>query len=410
MSTSAAPEVDRPHGWTADIALTAFFLLATVFPYFLILTYGYAGASGWLSVVVGILIVTPLVLRSHYPMLMVALATIGGMAHLLFLTSPLPCLIVVPVMVYSVARWVESQRARGVLVLGGGASALGPMTWAMGGRTWEFNTVVLAVLVCLSSVLTPYVVGRRVRETELARVWAHNAQAEHYEAQLEEQARETRMAEINSRNQIARELHDIVAHSLSVMIVQAEGGRALATKKPERAAEVLETIAETGREALTDIRRIVGVLRSAEDEEFTPMPGFGDITDMVERAGERVHLSVEGDTPHASQGLQLTVFRVVQEAITNFLKHAGPDAECRVVLLYHPDEIEVRVTDDGTGAPGGTNTGGHGLQGMSERVTAMGGTLSAGPRASGGFQVRARLPLTARAQARGTGLPPGEDR
>ena len=129
------------------------------------------------------------------------------------------------------------------------------------------------------------------------------------------------------------------------------------------------------------------------------MPSLGDIADMIERTGGRVTLITEGEEPHASQGLQLTVFRVVQEALTNFLKHAGPDATCEVQLLFHRDEIEVRVTDDGLGAPGGTSTGGHGLQGMSERVTAMGGSLSAGPRANGGFQVRARLPLTARRTA-----------
>lgn len=399
MSSDGRTEVDEPHGWTADIALTAFFLLTTVFPYFLILTYGYYGSGSWLSVVVGTMIVTPLALRSHHPLTMVALATVGGLAHLLFLSSPLPCLIVVPVMVYSVARWVDNQRSRLVVAIGGVGSFLGPLTWATSGRTWDFNSMVLAMLVCMGMVLTPYVVGRRVRETARAKLWEHTAQAERYEAQLEEQARETRMAEVNSRNQIARELHDIVAHSLSVMVVQAEGGRALATKKPEKAAEVLETIAETGREALTDIRRIVGVLRSVDDDEFTPMPSLGDIADMIERTGGRVTLTTEGEEPHASQGLQLTVFRVVQEALTNFLKHAGPDATCEVQLLFHRDEIEVRVTDDGLGAPGGTSTGGHGLQGMSERVTAMGGSLSAGPRANGGFQVRARLPLTARRTA-----------
>ncbi len=396
MSSPAPTEVDRPRGWTGDVALTGFFLLTTVFPYFLILTYGYAGMDSWFSVLVGTMIVTPLALRSHFPLLMVALATVGGVAHLLFLTSPLPCLIVIPIMVYSVARWVESQRARSVLIVGGAGSFLGPMTWATSGGTWDVNTIVLAMLVCLGMVLTPYVVGRRVRETELSRLSEHRALNEHYEAQLADRAKEARMAEINSRNQIARELHDIVAHSLSVMVVQAEGGRALATKKPEKAADVLATIAETGREALTDIRRIVGVLRSEDDDEFTPMPGLDDLTDMVERAGDRVHLEVVGETPHASQGLQLTVFRVVQEAITNFLKHAGPDATCQIRLMYHPDEIEIQVSDDGWGAPSSTRTGGHGLQGMSERVSAMGGTLSAGPRASGGFQVRARLPLTMR--------------
>lgn len=397
MNIRTRPVIDQPHGWTADIALTGFFLVATVFPYFLILTYGYYGSGGWLSVLIGMLIVTPLALRSHFPLLMVGLATFGGMMHLLFLTSPLPCLIVVPLMVFSVARWVETPQSRIVVVIGAVGSFLGPITWATSGRTWDFNSVVLAMLVCLSMVLTPYVVGRRVRETALTKELEHRSQTERYEAQLAEQARDVRMAEIHSRNQIARELHDIVAHSLSVMIVQAEGGRALATKKPEQAAHVLETIAETGREALTDIRRIVGVLRSGDDDEYTPMPSLDDIPDMVQRTGDRVQLTVEGEIPHASQGLQLTVFRIVQEALTNFLKHAGADATCQVRLLYRTDEIEVRVTDDGLGIPGGeSNSGGHGLQGMSERVTAMGGTLSAGPRASGGFQVRARLPLTTR--------------
>ncbi|OYN96785.1 sensor histidine kinase [Enemella evansiae] len=397
-ATTLTPDgelTDHPRGWIGDLALTGFLLLTTVFPYFLVLTYGYWGFSGWGQILVGLTMVTPLALRSHFPMLMLGLVSVGGVFHLLLSDTPLPCLIVIPLVVYSVARWVDARESRIALVIGGAASALGPMSWYKADTGWDVNVAVLAVLVCLGMVLTPYVVGRRLRESERAKLQQANAEAERIQNLLAERDQRARMAEISARQQIARELHDIVAHSVSVMVVQAEGGRAMAAKKPEKAAEVLDTIASTGREALTEMRRIVGVLRSGSDEgeAYAPMPGMGDIPEMVQRMGDRVELRVEGTPPPCGAATQLTVYRVVQEALTNFLKHAGPQARALVTLRYSGESIIAEVVDDGIGQGSASDGMGNGLKGMAERVGAMGGALEVGPRSAGGFGVRALVPV-----------------
>lgn len=398
----AADEIsDQPRGWIGDLALTGFLLLTTVFPYFLVLTYGYWGVAGWAQVLIGLTMVMPLALRSHFPMLMLALVSVGGVLHLMFSDTPLPCLIVVPLVVYSVARWVDTRSSRISLVIGGIGAALGPLSWYKTDSDWDLNIAILALLVCLGMVLTPYVVGRRVRESELAKLRQARLEQDRLETLLAERDQHARMAEIRARQQIARELHDIVAHSVSVMVVQAEGGRALAVKKPERAVEVLDTIADTGRDALTEMRRIVGVLRGSEQEDaFAPMPGLADIEDMVQRTGDRVELTTTGEMPACSAATGLTVYRVVQEAITNVFKHAGPQARAAVRLRFAPDEIAVEVVDDGQGALSSSDGLGNGLRGMQERIAAMGGNLVTGPRAEGGFEVRASVPITPTASHR----------
>ena len=156
---------------------------------------------------------------------------------------------------------------------------------------------------------------------------------------------------------------------------------------------MLDTIAETGREALLEMRRIVGVLRQDTDAEFSPSPGLIEIPDLVEKSGAKVELRVTGAEPVVSQTLGLVVYRVVQEALTNVLKHAGPSAHATVDLTYSPTAIHVEILDDGYGDAVQGDGRGHGLQGMRERVTSMGGQLSAGPRKEGGFCVIANLPV-----------------
>lgn len=391
---------EPPRGWVADVGMAGFFLVSTVIPYFFLSSLGYFGwQEHWSQLLVGLLLVLPLSLRTHYPMLMLAISTVGGVAHLFFLDQPLPALIVIPIQVYSVARWVpDARKSRLSVIIGAAASVAGPLSWALGDEPgWTVNVFVLAVLVCAGSVFTPYLVGRRVREAEQARLEAEQAAEERTARALAERAQAARLSEVRARQQIARELHDVVAHSVSVMVVQAEGGRALATKKPEKAAEVLETIATTGREALTEMRRIVGVLRSDPDEEpdYVPAPRLEDIPGMVERTGHRVSLDIRGTPPEVGSSLALTVYRVVQEALTNFLKHAGPNAHATVHLHYLPHRIHLEVRDNGAGSAASDDGHGHGLRGMRERVHAMGGSLITGPHPDGGFSVRADLPTDA---------------
>ncbi|WP_322936367.1 sensor histidine kinase [Nocardioides bizhenqiangii] len=200
----------------------------------------------------------------------------------------------------------------------------------------------------------------------------------------------------DERRRIAREMHDVVAHSLAVVVSHAEAGRLVVAQSPDRASGILATIAGTGREALTEMRGLLGVLR--DDEAPTdPQPGLADLPALVERM-RTAGLTLEYDAPDLATevpavppGVGLTAYRVVQEALTNVARHARPDAVVRVVVDRPADALQVVVTDDG-GAPAVAAAPGRGLTGMRERVEAVGGTLETGPVASG-WRVSARMPV-----------------
>ena len=215
-------------------------------------------------------------------------------------------------------------------------------------------------------------------------------------ARLErEQAAEAERAVAQERARIARELHDVVAHSVSVMTVQSAGVRRLLLPGQQREREALETVERTGREALAELRRLLGVLRrDDEPAELAPQPGLGTIDVLLEQvrtAGLPVELEVQGRSVPLPPGIDLAAYRIVQEALTNTLNHAGP-AHARVLVRYAPGQLELRVSNDGA-RNGGGDGGGYGLAGMRERVSLYGGTCEAGPLAGGGFSVSARLPL-----------------
>ena len=211
-----------------------------------------------------------------------------------------------------------------------------------------------------------------------------------------EREEKARLAVAEERARIARELHDVVAHNLSVMVVQAGAERrALDGERPET-AEVLETIEHTGRTAMAEMRRLLGMLRRSDDElALAPQPSLAHLRDLVDRvreAGLPVDLRIEGDERPLPPGIDLSAYRIVQEALTNALKHAVP-ACARVTVRYGDRELDVEIADDGQGAVEPAPAGGHGLVGMRERVALFGGDLAAGRRLSGGYAVRARLPL-----------------
>jgi signal transduction histidine kinase len=196
------------------------------------------------------------------------------------------------------------------------------------------------------------------------------------------------------RARIARELHDVIAHSLSVIVVQADGAAAGAEQRPAAAAAALRTIGDTGREALGQMRRLLGVLRAESEPALAPQPGAALLEPLVAsvaRAGVPAQLSVEGSPRPLGSTVDVTVYRLAQEALTNVLKHAGPVSRVDVVLSYRDEAVELVVRDDGRGTGSGDG-GGQGLRGMRERVDVHAGRLDAGPRADGGFQVRATLP------------------
>ena len=200
------------------------------------------------------------------------------------------------------------------------------------------------------------------------------------------------------RARIAREMHDVVAHSLSIVVAQADGGRYIASADPEAAARVLETISATGRSALRDMRRILGVLRDDENTPTAPQPDAGGVEALVEQvraSGVEVVLVRSGQPQDLPAGMGLAVYRICQEALTNVMKHAGPvqRVRVRVDLAFHPGWLVLQIDDDGRGAAAVGDGAGHGLIGMRERVTLFGGALTAGPRAGGGYRVNAAFPL-----------------
>jgi signal transduction histidine kinase len=209
-----------------------------------------------------------------------------------------------------------------------------------------------------------------------------------------EQAARERAAVADERARLARELHDVVAHSVSTMVVQAEAGEALLGHDPDRARDAFVSITSSGRQALGELRRMLGLLRSADTElALGPQPGLAQLHALVEQmrgVGLPVELAIEGEPRRLPAGVDLSAYRIVQEALTNTLKHARP-TRARVTVRYRNDDVELEVVDDGRGRANGSQ-GGHGILGMRERVRLYGGTLETGRAIEGGFAVRARLP------------------
>jgi signal transduction histidine kinase len=221
---------------------------------------------------------------------------------------------------------------------------------------------------------------RRERERSLAR----------------ERDERARAAVAEERTRIARELHDVVAHAISVVVLQARGGRRSLDSEPDEARRALDAIEATASQALGEMRRLLGMLRAdGEAVGLAPQPGvagLGALVEQVRDAGLPTDLRVEGKARELPPGVDLSAYRIVQEALTNALKHAGSRARARVVVTFEDDGLLLEVVDDGTG-PVQSNGDGHGLTGMRERVSVFGGRLESGPRPEGGFVVKARLPL-----------------
>jgi signal transduction histidine kinase len=227
---------------------------------------------------------------------------------------------------------------------------------------------------------------------------AHLATVEQRAADLErERDQRAALAAAAERARITRELHDVVAHGLSVMVVQAQGGAAALRRHPDRTATALSNVIETGRASLADMRRLLGLVRADAEgvPELTPQPGIGALpalVDQVRAAGTAVELHVDGEPVALPAGVDLSAYRIVQEALTNTLKHAGAGARASVRLDFRPGELEIEVTDDGR-VVSTMDDDGNGLRGISERVTMLGGTVTAGPGDGEGFRVWARLPV-----------------
>ena len=371
----------------AATALGAFLFL--VVPMVALGLPDWVAVFGWST-----LMVVSLAFRRINPLLAVVVCAVAGTGMVIQVTTPVPAMLTVLVVIFSAARYLSLTAGLVVIPLGIAASIIGPLSWL--GRIPEgqrFLAGGLLSLLCLSAMVNAYLLGRRIT------VQGHVAKLDEALAEERFLAGErstqdaTELADGRARAEVARELHDVVAHSLSVIVVQAEGAKALATKKPEAAIEALDVIARTGRSSIEEMRRIVSLLRGESDADFGPSPSLPQIPEMVAKAGPRITLEMPEELPPVPESLGLTVFRVVQESVTNILKHAGPTAQAIATITCEPEAIDIRVTDDGVGVQASTEGRGAGVRGMRERVAAMGGTFKAGPRTGGGYEVKVRLPL-----------------
>lgn len=359
-----------------------------------------AGRSLWCAMVVAL----PLFLRRAAP---VATAfAVGGSALLVLVAFNVAtiglCMWAVPCLVYTVAVRASRKKRRAVLVAALlGCAVFGAMCYRwffafLGGPTlleWALTALMFTVVSALF-VIVAFLAGDLTRTR-----WRRREQLEDRARRLEvEREQEVRIAAQDERTRIAREMHDVVAHSLSVVIAQADGARYAAASNPEVAVQTLETISDTARGSLTEMRKLLGVLRTDNETETKPVPQLGDIPELV-RSVQAAGLPVqfhESGTPALSTGAQLSLYRVVQEGLTNVLKHAWQASSVRVSIEHRRDFSWVEVVNDGAGANDSPRApgAGHGLQGLRERVALYGGELTAGPHVTRAdvFVVQATIP------------------
>lgn len=380
------------HGFAADLLVAAGFFAV-----------GQAEAwGGWraggdgpvfhgarpLEALLAALITVPLAWRRRRPLIAAAAVSAALAAHALFVArevSFLAGLLPLAIMIYSVAAW-GSPRVR----LPGIACLVGAQV-TMTLRIAEMQStgeILFGAFVTVGTWFVGELSGSRQRRVDQFAAHAHRIEAE--------RSRWKRAAIAEERGRIARELHDVIAHSVSLMGVQAGAARSQLDNDPERARHALRAIEATARESVVELRRLLGILRERGGEAgLEPQPGMAEIEALVEQlrsTGLPLELTVEGQARAVPPGVALSAYRIVQEALTNAVKHAG-GAPAVVRLVYTEEALELDIADEGDRAGVGNDGRGHGLIGMQERTALYGGTLEAGPRPEGGFAVRARLPI-----------------
>jgi signal transduction histidine kinase len=295
---------------------------------------------------------------------------------------------------YSVAA--VSSRRSALIIVGLVASAVLAATITGGG-----DQVITGAIAGVAVVLLGWLAGENTRAGRVYAAQQAERAAEKAAAAAAEQAEQVQRALADERAQIARELHDIVAHAMSVIAVRSGVARMVIDTDPQQARDALAIIETTTRRSLHEMRLLVSMLRDAEDHhaELSPVPGLGDLDRLVAdtaAAGVTIEVTIDGTGHGLSQAADLSAYRIVQEALTNVVRHAGP-TRARVQISYRPGELSIEVTDDGPSGqappPASATGSGHGLIGMRERAALFGGQLSAGPHA-GGFRVTASLPTT----------------
>jgi signal transduction histidine kinase len=331
--------------------------------------------------------VAPIVFRRRYPITAAYVALGVGVAHSL-LEIGVASVITGCIALYTLVAYVSRRSA--LLYLAVNVVLILVQTPWQYPEQWLSTLIFVTLSLAFSWALGEYIGARR----------AYHAEVEQRLRLLEtERDQQARIAVAEERARIARELHDVVAHAVSVMVVQADGAAYAVQSQPELAERAVKTISSTGREALTELRRLLGVLRSEDAAgERTPQPGTQSLSELAARVravGLPVQLDIVGSVDDLPAGVGLGIYRIVQEALTNSLKHAGPGTAATVRVARTGDRVDLSIVDNGrrTSTSLVGVSGGNGLIGMRERALVFGGTLEAGPRSGGGWQVTATLPF-----------------
>jgi signal transduction histidine kinase len=353
--------------------------------------YPAVDVAPWIALPLIAIAVLPLVLRRRRPVLSAYLLLFLGIPHAA-LDLGLASLSSVCIALYTLVAYVGRRQALLYLAVNVAVAAIQLPIQADSGVKLGAMAITGAVCFAFCWVLGEFVGARQAYLAEV------EARLHLLETERDQQAR---IAVAEERARIARELHDVVAHAVSVIVVQADGAAYSVRTAPDLAERAVQTISTTGREALTELRRLLGLLRSADtEEELTPQPGAHSLTELTERVravGLPVRLELVGAIDDLPAGVGLGLYRIVQEALTNSLRHAGPGASAIVAVHRRADRVELDVCDNGVAGNRALVgvSGGNGLIGMRERAHVFGGTLDAGPNPAGGWRVHAVLPFEA---------------
>jgi len=391
---------------------------------------GFAEALGlrrYVLIPITLGLTVPIVFRRTHPAGAFAAVIAAGAAQVFVGVRPVAADLSIVVLLYTLAAYTTRRLSLTGLVicLFGSAAELARLSAS---AIWSHvpNLLVTGTILFAGPSLIAWTLGDSMRYRR-----AYFANLEERAARLErDRDAQARIATAAERARIARELHDVVAHNVSVMVVQADGAAYALGSDPARVREALAAISGTGRQALAEMRALLGVLRRTDDDSaaplpplpataaarddgpsgqnqltgaaepasLTPMPGIEQLDDLLDQAraaGLAVSCTIEGEPRPLASGTALAAYRIIQESLTNTRKHAGPLAQASVLLRYSPAALELIITDDGLGAAAACDGAGHGLTGMRERAAMYGGSVRAEPVPAGGFRVTALLPVAA---------------
>lgn len=350
----------------------------------------YTTEPNWFATVLILVQTLPLALRRKYPTPVLAVVIAGFIVERLIDYPNTESTFAVAFALHAVGSDLMPRRTSMVV---GWSAVIGITAFtALGVAVGQVPVITVIIMGALTTAA--FLLGREVH-TRRSYQLTLERRAERLLGEREARARE---AVLDERARIARELHDVVAHEMTVMTIQAAAGQRVFDTSPDEAKRALAAIEQAGHEGLTEMRRLIHFLRDGTSSAKRPQPGVASVPDLVAQMGEAglpIAFDISGEVVPLPPGLDLNAYRIIQESLTNVLKHGGPRATATVSVSYLPDELHIEVTDDGRGAAealASANGSGQGLVGMRQRADLFGGTIEAGPRPGGGFRVTARLP------------------